>query len=234
MHRSVHAGSMRAAMPPSKPLIAIVVYPRFTALDAVGPYEVLSRVPGYKTMFVSQTLDVVTADKGLALKPDATFAGVSQPAVLVVPGGPGQVEQMENRTLLGYLKRAADSAQLVASVCTGSLLLAQAGLLAGRRATSHWLAMDALAELGAEPVAKRVVRDGNIVTGAGVSAGIDLALAVAAGLADEQTAMAIQLGIEYDPKPPFDAGSPDKAPPEIVEFLRSKARSFLSAQEPDA
>ncbi|HEX9697179.1 MAG TPA: DJ-1/PfpI family protein [Actinomycetota bacterium] len=208
-------------------LIAIVVYPRFTALDAVGPYEVLSRIPGYRTMFVSQSLDLVTADRGLTIKPDGTFAGVSQPAVLLVPGGPGQIEQMENRALIGYLKRAAASAQLVVSVCTGSLLLGKAGLLEGRRATSHWLALDALAELGAEPVAKRVVRDGNIVTGAGVSAGIDLALAVAAGLSDEKTAMSIQLGIEYDPKPPFDAGSPAKAPPEIVEAMRARARKYL-------
>lgn len=209
------------------PLISIVVYPRFTALDAVGPYEVLSRVPGFRTMFVAQSLEPVTADRGLTLKPDGTFAGVSQPAVLLVPGGPGQVEQMENRALIGYIKRAAVSAQLVVSVCTGSLLLGKAGLLEGRRATTHWLAMDALASLGAEPVGKRVVRDGNIVTGAGVSAGIDLALAVAAGLSDDATAMSIQLGIEYDPKPPFDAGSPATAPPEIVEAMRARARKYL-------
>lgn len=215
---------MRAAM--GDPIIAIIVYPRFTALDAVGPYEVLSRVPGYKTMFVAQSLDPVTADKGLTLKPDATLAGVALPAVLVVPGGPGQIDLMENRTMLGYLKRAGDNAQLVASVCTGSLLLAKAGLLAGRRATTHWLAMDALADLGAEVVGKRVVRDGNIVTGAGVSAGIDLALAVAAGLSSDEVAMTIQLGIEYDPKPPFDAGSPMTAPPAIVEALRARARSY--------
>lgn len=214
----------------AKPLIAIIVYPRFTALDAIGPYEVLSRVPGYKTVFVAQTLDEITTDRGLTIKPDGTFAGVSQPAVLLVPGGPGQVDQMENRTLLGYIKRAATSAQLVASVCTGSLLLAAAGLLEGKRATTHWLAMDALAALGAEPVAKRVVRDGTIVTGAGVSAGIDLALAVAAGLSDDATAMGIQLGIEYDPKPPFDAGSPSTAPPEIVEALRARARDFFGTQ----
>lgn len=212
-------------------LIAIVVYPGFTALDAVGPYEVLSRVPGYRTMFVAQSLDPVTADRGLTIKPDGTFAGVSRPAVLVVPGGPGQVDQMENRGLLGYVRRAGEQATLVVGVCTGSLLLARAGLLEGRRATTHWLAMDALADLGAEPVAKRVVRDGSIVTAAGVSAGIDCALAVAAGLSDEQTAMSIQLGIEYDPKPPFDAGSPDKAPPEIVEALRSRVRSFVPDQQ---
>ena len=218
---------MRAAM--ADPIIAIVIYPRFTALDAVGPYEVLSRVPGFRTMFVAQTLDLVKADAGLMLKPDATFAGVSLPAVLVVPGGPGQFEQMENRTMMGYLKRAGDNAQLVASVCTGSLLLAKAGLLKGKRATTHWLAMDALADLGAEPVGKRVVRDGNIVTGAGVSAGIDLALAVAAGLSSDETAMTIQLGIEYDPKPPFDAGSPMTAPPAIVEAMRDRARTFLES-----
>jgi transcriptional regulator GlxA family with amidase domain len=210
------------------PVISFVVYPGFTALDAVGPYEVLSRLPGFKAMFVAQTLEPVRSDRGLVLKPDGTFAGVPQPAVLFVPGGPGQIEQMENRTLIGYLKRAAESAQLVASVCTGSLLLAQAGLLEGRRATTHWLAMDALGALGATPVAKRVVRDGSVVTGAGVSAGIDLALAIAAGLTSDEVAMTIQLGIEYDPKPPFDAGSPEKAPPEIVEALRERTRSFLS------
>lgn len=214
------------------PVISIVAYPRFTALDAVGPYEVLSRVPGYKTLFVAQTLDPVRADRGLTLKPDGTFAGVPQPAVLLVPGGPGQIEQMENRALLGYLRRAAASADLVVGVCTGSLLLAAAGLLEGKRATTHWLAMDALAALGAEPVAKRVVRDGAVVTAAGVSAGIDCALAVAAGLAGDDTAKAIQLGIEYDPKPPFDAGSPDTAPPEIVEALRARARAFFEPSTP--
>jgi transcriptional regulator GlxA family with amidase domain len=206
--------------------IGIVLYPRFTALDAIGPYEVLSRLPETTVIWVAQTREPVRADRGATLVPDTTFTDAPPLDILLVPGGPGQIEQMNNDRLIGYLKAAAAQAKVVASVCTGALLLAQTGLLTGRKATTHWLAREALAGLGAEVVPDRVVDDG-VVSAAGVSAGIDLALTLAARLAGEQVAQAIQLGIEYDPQPPFDAGSPDKAPPALVEFMRANARRFM-------
>ncbi len=211
--------------------IALVLYPRFTALDIVGPYEVLSRLETagapFRTVWVAETLDPVHSDRGAVLVPEETFDSVGEVEVLIVPGGPGQLEQMENPALMGFLKRAATEASVVASVCTGSLLLAKAGLLHGRRAATHWLARNALAELGAVPVNERVVRDGNFVTCARVSAGIDFALTLAADLAGPEIAQAIQLGIEYDPQPPFGAGSPSTAAPELVGLLRAGARRFL-------
>ncbi len=207
--------------------IGFVLYPDLTALDAVGPYEVLSRLPGYRSIWIAESRDPVRADRGATLVPDYTFDDCPALHVLVVPGGPGQILQMTNERLLAFLRRMAASAGIVSSVCTGSLLLAKAGLLSGRRATTHWLAMDALAALGAVPVAERIVRDGSVVTAAGVSAGIDFGLVLAAELAGETMAQAIQLGIEYDPQPPFDAGSPTKAPEPIVSALRASVRTFL-------
>ena len=206
--------------------IGLVLYPRFTALDIVGPYEVLARVPEYRTIWVAGSLEPVRADRGATITPDSTFDEMPPLDVIVVPGGPGQQDQMEDASMMAAIARAAASASHVASVCTGSLLLARAGVLRGKRATTHWLAMDALAALGAIPVAERVVRDGNVFTAAGVSAGIDLALTLAAELAGEQVARATQLGIEYDPQPPFDSGSPDRAP-ELAAVLRENARRFL-------
>ncbi|MGH9390987.1 MAG: DJ-1/PfpI family protein, partial [Vicinamibacteria bacterium] len=159
--------------------------------------------------------------------PEATFESAPPLDVLVVPGGPGQIDQMENEKFLGFLRRAGEKARIVSSVCTGALLLAKAGFLDGKRATTHWLARDALAKLGAKPVRDRVVRDVNVVTGAGVSAGIDFALRLVAELEGENVAQAIQLAIEYDPQPPFDVGSPEKAPPALVAALRKRARHFL-------
>jgi putative intracellular protease/amidase len=205
--------------------IAILIYDRFTALDAVGPYEVLSRLPGAKVTFVAEEPGVKRTDTGqLALLPDASLADIAHPEVVVVPGGPGEVSVRAGEPALEWLGRAHKSSVWTTSVCTGSLILAAAGLLEGKRATSHWLAMEELGKLGALPVQERVVFDGKIITGAGVSAGIDMSLALAARIAGEQVAQAIQLGIEYDPQPPFDAGSPQKAPAEIVASLRSRAR----------
>lgn len=207
--------------------IGLVLYPRFTALDIVGPYEVLCRVPGARTVWIAETLEPVRADRGLTIVPDETFASAGDLDVVVVPGGPGQFDQMENAALLGFLRSAAARVEVVASVCTGSLLLAAAGLLEGKRATTHWLARDALAQLGVQVVDERVVWDGAVLTAAGVSAGIDGALSLAAHLSGDDVARTIQLGIEYDPQPPFDAGSPERAGAPTVEYLLANARAYL-------
>jgi transcriptional regulator GlxA family with amidase domain len=172
----------------------------------------------------------VQTDKGaLTLLAEHSLDEVQSPDIVLVPGGPGEVHVRAGEPVLRWLAKAHEQTSWTTSVCTGSLVLAAAGILEGRRATSHWLALDALRELGAVPVAERVVFDGKIVTAAGVSAGIDMALSLAAQIAGEQVAQAIQLGIEYDPQPPFDAGSPAKAPAEIVELLTSRSR-FLAAE----
>jgi transcriptional regulator GlxA family with amidase domain len=209
--------------------IAILLYDRFTALDAIGPYEVLSRVPGARVTFVAAQDGPVSADSQmLTLLAERSIAEVRRPDVVLVPGGPGEVDARAGEETLQWLCDAHETSTWTTSVCTGSLILAAAGLLDGRRATSHWLALERLAELGAVAVPERVVFDGKIVTGAGVSAGIDMALALAAELAGVEVAQAIQLGIEYDPQPPFDAGSPEKAPAAIVDALRARSR-FVAA-----
>jgi putative intracellular protease/amidase len=205
--------------------IAILLYDRFTALDAVGPYEVLSRLPGAEAVFVASEAGPITTDNGmLTLVAERSIAEAPAPDIVLVPGGPGEVAARAGGPALDWLAAVHSTSTWTTSVCTGSLILAAAGLLDGKRATSHWLALEKLRELGAEPVAERVVFDGKVVTGAGVSAGIDMALALAATIAGDQVAQAIQLGIEYDPQPPFDAGSPSKAPAEVVEALRSRSR----------
>jgi len=205
--------------------IAIPLYERFTALDAIGPYEVLSRLPGASVTFLGRRCGPVHTDNGmLALLAERTLAELPDPDIVVVPGGPGEVVERGGGELLEWLRGAARGASWTTSVCTGSLILGAAGLLDGRRATTHWLAFEQLGALGAVPVRERVVFDGDIVTAAGVSAGIDMALALAARVAGEQVAQAIQLGIEYAPEPPFAAGDPDTAPPEVVELLRERSR----------
>ncbi|MCD7443293.1 DJ-1/PfpI family protein [Streptomyces lincolnensis] len=205
--------------------IAIVLFDRFTALDAVGPYETLGRLPGAETVFVAEGAGPVRTDKGdLALMADRAFAEVPHPDIVVVPGGPGQTPQMENGTLLDWLRAVDATSTWTTSVCTGSLLLAAAGLLRGRRATSHWLALDFLKRFGAEPAEERVVTDGKYVTAAGVSAGIDMGLTLLGRIAGDEHAQAVQLLTEYDPRPPYDAGSPHTAPAHLVERFRSRSR----------
>lgn len=209
--------------------IAIVLFDRFTALDAVGPYETLGRLPDARTVFVAEQAGPVRTDTGnLALVADRTLAEVSSPDVVVVPGGPGQTAQMENGVLLDWLRAVDAGSAWTTSVCTGSLLLAAAGLLDGRRATSHWLALDHLKRFGAEPTGERVVTDGKYVTAAGVSAGIDMGLTLLGRIAGDEHAQTVQLAVEYDPQPPYDAGSPDKAPAHLVERLRSRSRFILT------
>ncbi|WP_328492771.1 DJ-1/PfpI family protein [Streptomyces sp. NBC_00414] len=209
--------------------IAIVIFDRFTALDAVGPYETLGRLPDAETVFVAEQRGPVRTDTGnLAITADKTLAEVPRPDIVVVAGGPGQTPQMENEALLDWLRTADATSTWTTSVCTGSLLLAAAGLLEGRRATSHWLALDHLKRFGAEPTGERVVTDGKYVTAAGVSAGIDMGLTLLGRIAGDEHAQTVQLAVEYDPRPPYDAGSPRKAPAHLVERLRSRSRFILS------
>ncbi|HYI61719.1 MAG TPA: DJ-1/PfpI family protein [Acidimicrobiales bacterium] len=208
--------------------IAILLYDGFTALDAVGPYEVLVRVPGATVTFVATEAGPIRTDtRRLEVTADAALADLASPDIVVVPGGPGQEDHMGDEAVLGWLRAADATARWTTSVCTGSLLLAAAGLLEGKRATSHWLAVDRLADFGAVPTAERVVVEGRTITAAGVSAGIDMALHLVAAEAGDVVAQAIQLGIEYDPQPPFAAGSPTTAPAEITDFLRANSRHVL-------
>ncbi|MFI5995262.1 DJ-1/PfpI family protein [Streptomyces sp. NPDC051362] len=209
--------------------IAIVLYDRFTALDAVGPYETLGRLPDADTVFVAERTGPVRSDTGrLALTADKSLAEVPRPDVVVVPGGPGQGAQMGNEVLLDWPRTADGTSAWTTSVCTGSLLLASAGLLEGRRATSHWLALDGLKEFGAEPTGERVVFDGKYVTAAGVSSGIDMGLTLLGRIAGDEHAQAVQLLTEYDPQPPYDAGSPEKAPAHLVDRFRNGSHVVLS------
>jgi transcriptional regulator GlxA family with amidase domain len=196
--------------------VAIALYPRFTALDAVGPYTVLGFAPDVTVTFVAAAPGPVPDDLGtLTLAATAAYADLPHPDVIVVPGGPGTAAAMHDTRLRDWLVAARP--RWTTSVCSGSFVLAAAGLLAGRRATSHWGWRDGLAAFGAQPVEERVVVDGPVVTAAGVSAGIDMALTLLAGMRGEDTARAVQLAIEYDPEPPFDAGSPRTAPPGLAE-----------------
>jgi putative intracellular protease/amidase len=205
--------------------IAILIYDRFTALDAVGPYEVLSRLPEAKVTFLAESADPVRTDtRQLTLLPETTIDQLVNPDIVLVPGGPGQVALMEDGPVHSWLRAADATSTWTASVCTGSLILAAAGLLSNKRATSNWQALEELRGLGVDVVPERVVFDGKYATSAGVTAGIDMALSLAAKIAGDQVAQAIQLGIEYDPDPPFDAGSPAKAPAEIVEAVRAYSR----------
>lgn len=209
--------------------IAILLYDRFTVLDAIGPYQVLSGIPGAEVIFVAERPGPVSDQVGsLVLAAAAGLADVPRPDIVVVPGGPGQSDQMQDGPVHQWLRAADQASTWTTSVCTGSLILAAAGLLAGRRATSHWLALDELAALGATPVRDRVVFDGKYVTAVGVSAGIDMGLTLAGRVAGDETAQAIQLMIEYDPQPPYDAGSPDRAPAEVVRRLRAQSRFHLT------
>jgi putative intracellular protease/amidase len=214
--------------------LAILLFDRFTALDAVGPYQVLVNVPGLTVTFVAKNAGLIHADKApFGLEANRGLSELTDPDIVLVPGGPGQVDLMEDEEVLSWLRNADERSTWTTSVCTGSLVLGAAGILAGKRATSHWLAMDQLALLGAIPVSERVVVDGKIVTAAGVSAGIDMALTLAAELSGPDVAKIIQLAIEYDPEPPFDAGSPTKAPAHVTEFLQKRNRFIVQGDGGD-
>ena len=204
--------------------VAIPIFDRITALDAIGPYEVLSRLPRTRVHFVAaEPGDNRTENGMLALRADATLSSLQHPDVIVMPGGFGTRALMKDEAMLDWVRMAHESSQWTTSVCTGALVLGAAGILDGLEATTHWMLLDKLGELGARPVSRRVVEQGKVITAAGVSSGIDMALTLAARIAGEDMACAIQLAIEYDPEPPFDSGSTSKAAPEIVEMARKRS-----------
>jgi cyclohexyl-isocyanide hydratase len=201
----------------------MLVFPNLTQLDLTGPYEVLCRLPGAETVLLWKSLDPVRSEHGLTIVPMATFSSCPPLNLVLVPGGTGINPLLEDAEVLAFLRRAAERARYIVGICTGSLVLGAAGLLRGRRAGTHWMSRDLLRAFGAEPVAERVVVDGNIITGGGVTAGIDVALAVAAEIAGRETAERIQLGIEYAPAPPFGSGSPETADPAVLAAVVARA-----------
>lgn len=202
--------------------IAVLLYDRFTALDAIGPFDTLGRLPGAEVVFASERPGPVRTDNGsLALVADKALGEVTRPDIVIVPGGPHPEVEMKNPAVLDWLRAVDATSTWTTSVCTGSLLLAAAGLLDGRRAAGHWLYLDRLPQFGAEPTGERVVFDGKYVTAAGVSSGIDMGLTLLGRIAGDELAQTVQLMTEYDPQPPYDAGSPDKAPAGLVARLRA-------------
>lgn len=207
--------------------IGFLLFPNVTQLDLTGPAQVLSRVPGAKTHLVWKTLAPVPTDVGFSINPTTSFADCPQLDVLCVPGGFGVEALFEDDETLSFLRRQAAGARYVTSVCNGSLVLGAAGLLQGYRSACHWMWLPLLERFGAEPVAERIVRDRNRISGGGVTAGIDFGFALVAELAGEDMARTIQLALEHDPQPPFDAGSPQGAGPEIVARLRELQEARL-------
>ncbi|MFC0242662.1 DJ-1/PfpI family protein [Rhodopseudomonas telluris] len=205
--------------------IGLLLFPKVTQLDLTGPLQVFSRIPGATVHLVGKTLAAVSSDTVLSLPPTVSFADCPQLDVICVPGGAGADDMINDEAMLAFLRQQAPAARYVTSVCTGALVLAAAGLLRGYRATTHWSTIDDLAAFGAIPECTRVCIDRNRITGGGVTAGIDFALTLAALLADRTTAQAIQLMLEYNPAPPFNAGSPDTAPEEVVSLLRARMQS---------
>lgn len=211
--------------------IAILLFDNLTALDAVGPYEVLAALPGAETHVVGERRGLVRASGGgLGLEVQTELDELTDPDLVLVPGGPGQTALMDDGPVHEWLRTVDATSTWTTSVCTGSLILAAAGLLEGRRATSHWLALNQLPQHGTEPTAERVVIDGKYVTAAGVSSGIDMALTLAGRAFGDTVAQRIQLGAEYDPQPPYDAGAPHKAPEEVVKALRDNSRFVLQGE----
>jgi cyclohexyl-isocyanide hydratase len=199
-----------------------VIFPNLTQLDFTGPLQVLNRVPGATSHIAANTLAPVPSDCGLSLMPTTTFADCPPLDLICIPGGFGVDGAITDAKTMAFVKRQGANARYVTSVCTGAFVLGAAGLLRGKRATTHWAYHDLLPRVGAIPEHARVVRDGDTFTGGGVTAGIDFALTVAAEIGGADIARAIQLAIEYDPAPPYDAGSPDRAPAEIVTRQRAR------------
>jgi transcriptional regulator GlxA family with amidase domain len=211
--------------------VVFTLYPRVTQLDFTGPYEVFARLPGAQCVLASTSGGDFAADGGIAFAGVRRLVEVEGCALLCVPGGFGAIEAMEDQELLTQIRRLAMSARYVTSVCTGSLVLGAAGLLKGRRAASHWAWRDALSAFGATPDPARVVHDGNVITGGGVTAGIDMALAVMAEVAGDDYAQSIQLSLEYAPAPPFNAGRPDLAPAHILAETQQRYERVRRARD---
>lgn len=205
---------------------AILIFDGLTALDAIGPYEVLRSVPGWEVEFVGKSEGEIRTDSGhLGLSVDRALADVGEPEIVLVPGGVGNRPLLEDEEVLAWLREVDATSRWTTSVCTGSLVLGAAGLLEGKRATGHWLFLEPLRAYGADPVGGRYVEDGKVITAAGVSAGIDMALHLVTQEVGPEVAQAVQLGIEYDPQPPHDAGSPAKAPQPIVELVTAVSQA---------
>jgi cyclohexyl-isocyanide hydratase len=210
--------------------IGMLLYPDLTQLDLTAPFEVMHRIPGAQVHLVWKDTGPVRADSGLGLLPSATLAACPPLDVVFVPGGRGQIPLMTDPAVIGFLREHGRAARYVTSVCTGALLLGAAGLLEGYAATTHWAFVDLLPRFGARPAPGRVVVDGNRITAGGVTAGLDFGLRLAAELAGERSAQAIQLGIEYDPEPPFRSGHPSVAAPDLVAELRAQIAPLLAAR----
>jgi cyclohexyl-isocyanide hydratase len=210
--------------------VGLLLFPDLTQLDLTAPWEVFSGMPNTETRVIWKQIEPVRAARGLVLMPDTSFEACPPLDLLCVPGGPGINALLIDEEALAFVRRQAAGARFITSVCTGSLVLGAVGLLAGRRAASHWTSRDMLARFGAIPVDERVVMDGNIITGGGVTAGIDFALRVAAELHGDEVAQAIQLAIEYAPAPPFEAGTPEIAPKPVVEAILARAAPMLAAR----
>jgi transcriptional regulator GlxA family with amidase domain len=211
--------------------VVFALYPRVTQLDFTGPHEVLARLPGARCILASRTGGDLEADGGIVFAGVRRLADIERCALICVPGGFGTIEAIEDQELLTQLRRLAGSARYVTSVCTGALVLGAAGLLKGRRATSHWAWRDALSAFGATPDPARVVRDGNVITGGGVTAGIDFALTVMAEIAGDDYAQSVQLSIEYAPAPPFNSGRPELAPAHILAGTQQRYERVRAARD---
>ena len=211
--------------------VGFLLYPNLTQLDLTGPAQFLARAPGVKAHYIWKTLAPVPSDAGLSLMPTTTFKDCPQLDLICVPGGAGQVALMTDEETLGFLRAQAAGAKYVTSVCTGSLILGAAGLLQGYKSACHWMWRDYLPAFGATPVNARVVKDRNRISGGGVTAGIDFALTVIAEIWGDEVAKQMQLGFEYDPQPPFDCGSPERAGPERTAFAKQRLEGLLSERE---
>ncbi|HEY0747142.1 MAG TPA: DJ-1/PfpI family protein [Steroidobacteraceae bacterium] len=217
-------------MSPDFPVV-FALYPRITQLDFTGPFEVFARLPGARCLLASVEGGTIQGDGGITFADVVRLRDIPECALLCVPGGFGTVAAMEDQVYLSEVRRLADTARYITSVCTGSLLLAAAGLLAGKRAACHWAWRESLSAFGVTPDPARVVRDGRVITGGGVTAGIDMALTVMGEIAGADYAQTVQLAIEYAPAPPFDSGSPDRARPEIVAAARRRLDALRSDRD---
>ncbi|MDI6634268.1 DJ-1/PfpI family protein [Pantoea dispersa] len=207
--------------------IGLLLFPALTQLDLTGPFEVFARAPDTKVHLIWKNLELVVSDRGMAIQPTTTFDACPALDIICIPGGPGQINLMEDEEVLSFIRAQSKQAKLVTSVCTGSLVLGAAGLLQGYKATTHWASLDQLALLGAEPVNERVVRDRNRITGAGVTSGIDFALSVVSEMFGPDIAQNIQLHMEYDPAPPYDCGSPRSASEEQLKKAQQQVAPFI-------